>query len=468
MLNLDIQGEKMPKYMPEPFRIKMVEPIQLISLESRKRALEAAGYNVFGLRSEDVFIDFMTDSGTSAMSQEQWSAMMRGDESYAGARSFYRLKEVIDEIFGFKYFVPTHQGRAAEGILSALMIKPGQYIPSNMHFDTTEGNIRARGGRPVNLVIDEAYDPATRVDFKGNMDIAKLRKFIMETGPENIPLGMITITNNAGGGQPVSMENLRQVSATYKEFGIPFFIDACRFAENAFFVKLREPGFADKSPLEIAQETFSLADGATMSAKKDGIVNIGGFLAMNDEKLFESVRNELIMREGFPTYGGLAGRDLEAMAVGLKEALELPYLEYRLSQTSYLGERLLENGIQIIEPPGAHAIYIDALKLLPHIPQWELPGQTLSIAMYLEGGIRAVELGTVAFGYVDPETGEEILPKLDLVRMAIPRRVYTQSHMDYVVDVLSDISKKANDYTGYRIAYQPKLLRHFTSRFEPL
>ncbi len=458
----------MPKYLPEPFRIKMVEPIRLIPPEARQKAMQAAGYNVFGLRSEDVFIDFMTDSGTSAMSQEQWAAMMQGDESYAGARSYFRLKEVIDEIFGFKYFVPTHQGRAAEDILSTLMLKPGQYVPSNMHFDTTEGNIRARGGRPVNLIIDEAYDPATRVDFKGNMDIAKLRNFIEETGPENIPLGMITITNNAGGGQPVSMENLRQVSEIYKEFGIPFFIDACRFAENAYFIKLREPGYADKTPLEISQEIFSLADGATMSAKKDGIVNIGGFLAMNDEELFQSVRNELIMREGFPTYGGLAGRDLEAMAVGFKEALEVSYLEYRLGQTAYLGEGLLENGIQIIEPPGAHAIYIDALKLLPHIPQRELPGQALSIAMYLEGGIRAVELGTVAFGYIDPDTGEEILPKLDLVRMAIPRRVYTQSHMDYVVDVLTRIARQAESYRGYRITYQPKLLRHFTARFEPL
>ena len=458
----------MPKYLPEPFRIKMVEPIRLIPPEARQKAMQAAGYNVFGLRSEDVFIDFMTDSGTSAMSQEQWAAMMRGDESYAGARSYFRLKEVIDEIFGFKFFVPTHQGRAAEGILSSMMLKPGQYVPSNMHFDTTEGNIRSRGGRPVNLIIDEAYDPATRVDFKGNMDITKLRSFIEETGPENIPLGMITITNNAGGGQPVSMENLRQVSEIYKEFGIPFFIDACRFAENAYFIKLREPGYADKTPLEISQEIFSLADGATMSAKKDGIVNIGGFLAMNDDDLFQSVRNELIMREGFPTYGGLAGRDLEAMAVGFKEALEVPYLEYRLGQTAYLGEGLLENGIQIIEPPGAHAIYIDALKLLPHIPQRELPGQALSIAMYLVGGIRAVELGTVAFGYIDPDSGEEILPKLDLVRMAIPRRVYTQSHMDYVVDVLAKIARQAESYRGYRITYQPKLLRHFTARFEPL
>jgi tryptophanase len=454
--------------MPEPFRIKMVEPIRLISREEREKALQAAGYNVFGLRSDDVYIDFMTDSGTSAMSQAQWSAMMLGDESYAGARSYFRLKEVMDEIFGFAHFVPTHQGRAAENILAGLLVEEGQYVPSNMHFDTTEGNIRARGGRPTNLIIDAAYNPATRVDFKGNMDIAKLRDFIEEVGPESIPLGMVTITNNAGGGQPVSMENLRQISQVYREYGIPFFIDACRFAENAYFIKLREPGYADKTPLEIAQEMFSLADGATMSAKKDGIVNIGGFLALNDETLFKKVRNELIMREGFPTYGGLAGRDLDAMAVGFKEALEVPYLEYRLAQTTYLGENLLENDIQIIEPPGAHAIYIDAMKLLPHIPQHELPGQALSIAMYLEGGIRAVELGTVAFGYIDPDTGEEVFPALDLVRMAIPRRVYTQSHMDYVVDIIKNISEQRSQINGYRIAYQPELLRHFTARFEPL
>jgi len=458
----------LPKYMPEPFRIKMVEPIRLISKEEREKALETAGYNVFGLRSEDVFIDFMTDSGTSAMSQAQWAAMMMGDESYAGARSYYRLKEVMDEVFGFKHFVPTHQGRAAENILAGILVDEGEYIPSNMHFDTTEGNIRARGGRPTNLIIDEAYDPATRVDFKGNMDIAKLRDFIEEVGPDSIPLGMVTVTNNAGGGQPISMENLRKISQVYREYGIPFFIDACRFAENAYFIKLREPGYADKTPLEIAQEMFSLADGATMSAKKDGIVNIGGFLAVNDDTLFERVRNELIMKEGFPTYGGLAGRDLEAMAVGFKEALEVPYLEYRLGQTTYLGERLLEKGIQIIEPPGAHAIYIDAMKLLPHIPQHQLPGQALSIEMYRQGGIRAVELGTVAFGYIDPDTGEEIFPALDLVRMAIPRRVYTQSHMDYVVDVLSEIAAQRDKIKGFQITYQPKLLRHFTARFEPL
>ncbi len=446
----------------------MVEPIRLIDRQAREAALKEAGYNLFNLKSEDVYIDLLTDSGTSAMSQAQWAAMMMGDESYAGARSYYRLKAVMDEVFGFKYFVPTHQGRAAENILSNLLVKPGQYVPSNQHFDTTEGNIRSRGGRPVNLIIDEAYDPAKRVDFKGNMDIGKLRAFIEQTGVENIPLGMITITNNAGGGQPVSMQNLREVAAVYREYGIPFFIDACRFAENAYFIKLREPGYADKTPLEIAQEIFSLADGATMSAKKDGIVNIGGFLAVNDADLFAQIRNELVMREGFPTYGGLAGRDLDAMAVGFKEALEVPYLDYRLAQTAYLGERLLEKGVPIIEPPGAHAIYVEALRLLPHIPQRELPGQALSLAMYLEGGIRAVELGTVAFAYIDPKTGQEVFPKLDLVRLALPRRVYTQSHLDYVVEVLGEIAASPEKIKGYKIVYQPPLMRHFTARFEPL
>lgn len=458
----------MVKYVPEPFRIKMVEPIRLISRQEREAAIRQAGYNLFNVRAEDVFIDLLTDSGTSAMSQAQWGAVMQGDESYAGARSYYRLKAVMDEVFGFQYFVPTHQGRAAENILAALLVKPGQYIPSNQHFDTTEGNIRARGGRPVNLIIDDAYEPAKRVDFKGNMDIAKLRAFIKQTGAENIPLGMITITNNAGGGQPVSMQNIRETAAVYHEHGIPFYIDACRFAENAYFIKMREPGYAGKTPLEIAQEIFSYADGATMSAKKDAIVNIGGFLATNDADLFQNMRNELITREGFPTYGGLAGRDLDAMAVGLKEVLEEPYLEYRLAQTAYLGERLLKVGVPIIEPPGAHAVYVEAKTLLPHIPQAELPGQALSVALYVEGGIRGVELGTVAFAYTDPDSGKEVFPKLDLVRLALPRRVYTQSHLDYVVDVLAEIAANPKKISGYRIVYQAPLMRHFTARFEPI
>jgi len=453
---------------PEPFRIKMMEPIRLIETEARQEALQRAGYNLFNLKAEDIFIDLMTDSGTGAMSQSQWSAIMQGDESYAGARSFDRLSTVMKDVFAFRYFVPTHQGRAAENILSALFVKEKQYVPSNMHFDTTNANIRARGGRPTNLVIEEANDPTNHYPFKGNLDTDKLREFIRNIGPENIPVGMITITNNAGGGQPVSMENLRAVSEIYHEFGIPFFIDACRFAENAFFIKLREPGYQDKSVRQIAREIFSLADGATMSAKKDAIVNIGGFLAMNDESLYQRACNELILREGFPTYGGLAGRDLDAMAVGLLEGLDESYLAYRLGQTAYLAECLLENNIPIVEPPGGHAVYLDAGRLLPHIPQAEFPGQALSIELYRRGGVRAIEIGAVGFSFPDPDTGEMIYPQLELVRLAIPRRVYTQSHMDYVVKILTQIADMRDQLRGYRFTYAPELLRHFTARFEPL
>jgi tryptophanase len=458
----------MAKYPPEPFRIKMVEPIHLIKRAEREAALRSAGYNPFALRAEDVFIDLLTDSGTGAMSQNQWAALMQGDESYAGAKSFYRLAEVMQDITGFRYFVPTHQGRAAENILSAVRVKPGEYVPTNMHFDTTEANILARGGHPINLVIDEAFQPAKYLPFKGNMDVEKLRAFIQEVGAAQIPFGMITITNNAGGGQPVSMENLRQVAAIYREYEIPFFIDACRFAENAYFIKLREPGYAHKSTLEIAREVFALADGATMSAKKDAIVNIGGFLAMNDEDLYQQACNELILREGFPTYGGLAGRDLDAMAVGLREGLDEDYLAYRLGQTEYLGKRLLEAGIQIIEPPGGHAIYVDARHLFPHIPQSQFPGQALVVELYLRGGIRAVEIGSVMFAHADPKTGGMIYPNLELVRLALPRRVYTQSHLDYIVEILAEIAAEKERVCGYRFTYAPELLRHFTARFEPV
>jgi tryptophanase len=458
----------MASYFPEPFRIKMVEEIRLISVDERRKGLIEAGYNVFGLHAEDIFIDLLTDSGTGAMSHEQWSALMRGDESYAGARSFFRLSEAMTEIFGFKYFVPTHQGRAAENILSAVLVKPGQYVPSNMHFDTTDANIRARGGRPTNLVIDEAFDPTNLHPFKGNMDINKLKGFIEQVGKENIPFGMLTVTNNAGGGQPVSMANIRAVSETYHSNGIPFYIDAARYAENVYFIKLREDGYANKSTLEIANEMFGYADGACMSAKKDAIVNIGGFLATNDEKVFQRIRSELILREGFPTYGGLAGRDLDAMATGLREGLNEAYLSYRLNQTAYLGERLKEAGIPIIEPPGGHAIYIDAGKLLPHIPHAEFPGHSFSLEMYLEGGIRALEIGSVMFAQQDPTTGKWTYPSLELVRLAIPRRVYTQSHMDYVVDVCAKIAKDKDKLRGYRFTYEPEVLRHFTARFEPL
>ena len=458
----------MPSYPVEPFRIKMVEPIQLIDPAARQAAMQRAGYNLFSLRAEEVFVDLLTDSGTGAMSQDQWAALMRGDESYAGARSFFRLQEAMQQIFGFEFFVPTHQGRAAENILAALMVKPGLAVPSNMHFDTTDGNIRARGGRPVNLVIDEGLDPTSHHPFKGNMDIAKLRTFIQQTGAQNIPFGAITITNNAGGGQPVSLENLRRVAETYKEFGIPFFIDCCRYAENAYFIKLREPGYAHKSTLEIAREIFALADGAWMSAKKDGMVNIGGFLAMRSQDLYQKVCNELIMREGFVTYGGLAGRDLDALATGLWEGLDESYLAYRLGQTAYLGESLRQAGIPIIEPPGGHAIYLDAGRLLPHIPHGEFPGQALAAALYLEGGIRGVEIGSVMFAYPDPDSGEMIYPKLELVRLAIPRRVYTQAHLDYVIHTLQHLAGRAGDLHGYRLTYAAPLLRHFTARFEPL
>ncbi len=458
----------MAVHPPEPFRIKMVEPITLIDPARREAALEEAGYNVFGIPAEDIFIDLLTDSGTGAMSQNQWSAMMLGDESYAGARSHVRLTETMEDIFGFRHFVPTHQGRAAENILCAVLLQEGQYVPSNMHFDTTEGNIRARGGRPTNLVIEEAFDTHSHHDFKGNMDLEKLERFIQRTGPENIPLGMITITNNAGGGQPVSLENLRGVAEIYHRHGIPFFIDACRYAENAYFIKLREPGYAQKSTLEIAREIFSLADGATMSAKKDAIANIGGFLAVNDDQLYEKICSELILREGFITYGGLAGRDLDAIAVGLREGLDEEYLNYRLSQTRYLVEQLLTKDIPVLEPAGGHAVYINAGELLPDIPQQEFPGQALVAEMYRRGGIRAVELGSVAFAYPDPDTGEIIYPEMELVRLALPRRTYTQSHLDYVVNVLAEIYEHREELKGFRIVKAPRLMRHFTATFEPL
>jgi tryptophanase len=455
-------------YPPEPFRIKMVETIHLIPPDARRKAISKTGYNLFSLRAEDIFIDLLTDSGTGAMSDRQWAAIMQGDESYAGARSFFILADAVNDIFGFSYFVPTHQGRAAENILSAVLVTPGKSIPSNMHFDTTEANICARGGKPVNLLIDEGFDTQSKYPFKGNLDVQKLESFIQQTDPKNIPFGMITITNNAGGGQPVSLENIKQVSRIYHKYGIPFYIDAARYAENCYFIKLRENGYGNVSLQKIAAEIFSYADGFCFSAKKDAIVNIGGLLATKDKDTFQRIKNELILREGFPTYGGLAGRDLEAMAVGLYEGLDEAYLTYRIKQTSYLGERLRETGIQIVEPPGGHAIFIDAGALLPHIPHHEFPGQALSVELYLEGGIRSCEIGSVMFSHPDPETGTMQYPKLELVRLAIPRRTYTQSHMDYVAEITGKITKKAKSMRGYQFTYAPELLRHFTAKFKPL
>jgi tyrosine phenol-lyase len=454
------------KFLPEPFRIKTVEPIRITTREERATYLVQAGFNPFLIPAADIYIDLLTDSGTSAMSDNQWAGLMRGDESYAGSRNFYSLESAIQEIFGFKYFVPTHQGRAAESVLFSILVRPGLRVPNNMHFDTTRANVEARGGVAVDLVIDEGKAPTSRHPFKGNLDIAKLKAFIERTGPRNIPLGMITITNNSGGGQPVSMQNIRQTSEVLHEYGIPFFVDACRYAENAYFVKLREQGYADKSTLEIAREAFSHADGCTMSAKKDALVNIGGFLAMNDPDLYERACQELILREGFPTYGGLAGRDLEAMTRGLWEGLDEQYLAYRLAHTQYLADRLAEAGVPIVEPPGGHAVYLDALRFLPQMPRDQFPGQALVAGLYVEGGIRAVEIGSVMFARTDELTGETIFPDMELVRLAIPRRVYTQSHLDYVVDTIVALYEKRESMRGLRIVYETRFLRHFTARFE--
>jgi tryptophanase len=457
----------MAQFPVEPFKIKVVEPIHQTTRAQREKIMTEAGHNLFAVRAEDIYIDLLTDSGTSAMSDNQWSGMMIGDESYAGCRNFHNLEEAVTAITGLRYFVPTHQGRAAENVLFACTVKPGQSVPSNMHFDTTQANIIARGGEPIDLVVDEGFECTTRVPFKGNIDLQKLGDFIEQTGPRNIPLGMLTVTNNSGGGQPVSMANIRAASETLHRYGIPLFLDACRYAENAYFIKLRDPAYAEKPVLEIAREMFSYADGCTMSAKKDALVNIGGFLAMNDDKLFQRVRQELIIREGFPTYGGLAGRDLEALARGLWEGLDERYLAYRIGHTKYLADRLLEEDIPVLEPPGGHAVYLDARRLLPHIPQHELPGQALVCALYREGGIRSVEIGSVMFAREDSRTGEMIYPELELVRLAIPRRVYTQAHLDYVVRVCKHIRDNKGDVSGLRYTYAPELLRHFTARFEP-
>jgi tyrosine phenol-lyase len=452
----------------EPFRIKTVEPIRMTTPAERLERLREARHNVFLLRAEDVLIDLLTDSGTSAMSAEQWAGMMRGDEAYAGSASFYRFEAAARNVFGFEHIIPTHQGRAAERILFATVCRPGDVVPNNTHFDTTRANVEATGARAVDLPTPEVHQRQEAHPFKGNLDVEALRALIAEVGAERIPLCMVTVTNNSGGGQPVSLANLREVSGVCREHGIPLYIDACRFAENAYLIKLREAGQAGRAVLEIAREMFSFADGCTFSAKKDGLANIGGLLATNDERLARQEKNLLILTEGFPTYGGLAGRDLDAIAVGLQEVVREDYLEYRLASVRYLGEHVARAGVPIVQPPGGHAVYLDAAAFLPHVEAHRLPGQALVAELYVEGGVRAVEIGTVMFGRRDPDTGDDLAAPMELVRLAIPRRVYTQSHIDYVVETILAVWARREEIGGFRIARQAEVLRHFTAEFEPL
>ena len=443
----------------EPFRIKSVEPIRRTTRQQREALLKNAAYNLFLLPADDVLIDLLTDSGTGAMSTYQWGAIMEGDESYAGSKSYVRFRQSVQEIFGFKHVIPTHQGRAAERILFATMVKKGDVVPNNTHFDTTRANLEQAGGEAVDLVIPEGKQPGLVHPFKGNMDVAALEGLIQRVGRERIPVVMLTITNNSGGGQPVSMENAKAVSAVCRKHRIPLYFDACRFAENSYFIKLREQGYENHTPKQIAQEMFALGDGCTMSAKKDGMANIGGFLCTNDDALAQQEKDLLILTEGYPTYGGLAGRDLEAIAVGLQEAVHEDYLQYRIASTAYLGNHIAEHGVPIVQPPGGHAIYLDARAFVPHIPVEQFPGVALANELYLEGGIRSVEIGSLMFGKA---------AKMDLVRLAIPRRTYTQSHIDYVIEVILEVWAKREEIIGLKITYEPPFLRHFTARFEQL
>ncbi len=445
------------KTIIEPFRIKSVEPIKMTTRKEREEYIKVANYNLFSLHADLVLIDLLTDSGTSAMSSEQWAGILRGDESYAGSKSFYRFHRAVSEIMPFDNIIPTHQGRAAEKILFSVIGGEGKKIPNNTHFDTTRANVEFSGAEAVDLVIDEGKDPQKIHPFKGNMDVVKLEKFIIENKVENIPCVMMTITNNSGGGQPVSMENIREVSQICKKYNLPMIIDACRFAENAYFIKLREEGYSDKSIKDIVREMFSYADGCTMSAKKDAFVNIGGYLCLNDNEWASQARNLLIITEGFPTYGGLAGRDLEAIAIGLEEITHEDYLHYRIRSTEYLGEKINAEGVPIVLPVGGHAVYIDAKAMLPHIPVEQFPGQSLAVELYLEGGIRGCEIGTVMFGDA---------AQMELVRLAIPRRVYTQSHIDYVIEVIISVFKNKDKLKGMKFTYEPEVLRHFTAQFE--
>jgi tryptophanase len=449
----------------EPFRIKAVEPIRMTSREEREALIAGVDFNLFALKSDDVLIDLLTDSGTSAMSAAQQAALLLGDESYAGSPSFFRFEAAVKELMPFRHVLPTHQGRAAEAILFSLLGGPGRRVPSNNHFDTTRGNIEATGATAHDLVIEEGKDPESLHPFKGNMDLDKLDSFLREHGAA-VPCVMLTVTNNAGGGQPVSLENIRSVAGIAHGHNRPFIIDGCRFAENAYFIKLREAGQGDRAVKDIVRDMFAEADGMTMSAKKDAFANIGGWLALNDDQLAQAARSRLILTEGFPTYGGLAGRDLDAIAQGLREIVDENYLRYRLRTSAYIGERLTALGIPIVKPTGGHAVFVDARRMLPHIAPLEYPGQALAVALYVEGGIRSCEIGTVMFG-LRPD-GTEAPAAMDLVRLAIPRRVYTQSHADYLIEVFEDLVAKKDSLRGYRIAWQPAAMRHFTAKFAPL
>ncbi|MGI6366551.1 MAG: tryptophanase [Bacillota bacterium] len=453
------------KRMPPPWRIKMVEPIAMISREERERLLEEAGYNIFALPSHAVYIDLLTDSGTSAMSETQWGGLMQGDESYAGSRNFYHLQQTVEDLMGFKYVIPTHQGRGAENILFHHMIKPGQHVLGNMHFDTTKAHIELKKGRAVDLAAAIANDTQTYHPFKGNFDLQALESYIQDNGPEQVAFILVTITCNSGGGQPVSMANIRGVREIADRYGLRVFFDAARFAENAWFIQRREEGYAEKSIPEIVREMFSYADGCTMSAKKDALVNIGGFVALRDQMLYKEISRLGVVFEGFPTYGGLAGRDMEAMALGLKEVVDPSYLAYRIGQVEYLGERLRQAGIPIVEPVGGHAVFVDARRFLPHLPKELFPAQALCIELYREAGVRSVEVGGVLAGR-DPETGENLYPQLDLLRLAIPRRVYTNEHMDVIADALIAIKERRDSVRGVAFVDEPPILRHFTATFK--
>ena len=450
----------------EPFRIHSVEPIVMTTAEEREAELVSAGYNLFAIPSQRVLIDLLTDSGTGAMSSSQWAAIQSGDESYAGSPSWFRFREAVNELFPFRHVIPTHQGRAAEKILFSVVGGPGKVIPNNTHFDTTRANVEFTGAEAVDLVIAEGREPSSRHPFKGNMEVDALDTLIEARGADSVPLVMVTITNNSGGGQPVSLENLRAVRAVCDRHGIPLFLDACRYAENAWMIREREPGQEGRPVADIVREIASLADGMTMSAKKDPLGNIGGWLAMNDDALADQCRNLLILTEGFPTYGGLAGRDMEAVAQGIRESVQEDYLRYRIRSTAYLGEALDEAGVPVVLPIGGHAVYLDARSLLPHIDPLQYPGQALAIALYREGGIRGCEIGTVMFGR--QADGSEQAAPMDLVRLAVPRRTYTQSHIDYVIEVCLAVAKRASELRGVRIVAEPAQLRHFTARFEPL